>query len=174
MQGVFSMVVNASALHVMMNSAPGQKIGTWEIAGAIVWAIGFLWEVIGDAQLQAHKDDPAQKGQLMKSGLWKYSRHPNYFGESLLWWGVYLIACGQKDGYWTFYSALFITLLLRYVSGVAMLERKQKKKAEFRVYMMETAAFIPWFQRPVEASLKEGLLKKFEEQIEAEAKKRKE
>jgi steroid 5-alpha reductase family enzyme len=95
-------------------------------------------EVISDAQLQRFRDDPERDPKaVLDTGLYRISRHPNYFGECLLWWGIYFIACGQTNsqGYWTFYSALFITFLIRFVSGVKMLEVKQKKKAGFRVYM---------------------------------------
>jgi len=79
--------------------------------------------------------------------VWRYSRHPNYFGESVMWWGIYLISCNIDKGYWTFFSALFITLLVRFVSGVPLLERKQKKNPEFLKYMQETNVFVPWFVR---------------------------
>lgn len=94
MQGLFSMVVNASALHITANSKEKSVLGTWEIAGASVWVVGFLYEVISDAQLQSHRDDASKSGTIITSGLWRHTRHPNYFGECLLWWGIYLIACG--------------------------------------------------------------------------------
>jgi steroid 5-alpha reductase family enzyme len=71
------------------------------------------------------------KGAVIETGLWKYTRHPNYFGEAFLWWGVYLIACNVEYGYYTFPSALVITLLLRFVSGVPLLEERQMKKKAF-------------------------------------------
>ena len=133
MQGLFSMINNGAALYVLRFSAKDATIGVWEGVGAAIWLVGFLMEVVADAQLQKHRDDPAMQGINFDQGLFRYSRHPNYFGECLLWWGIYIIACGS-GGYLTFYSCLFITLLIRYVSGVAMLERKQKKRATFRVY----------------------------------------
>lgn len=145
------MFVNASALHVLAKSRVGAGLGLWEAAGASVWLTGFLYEVIGDAQLQQHRDDPSTAGTLMTSGLWRHTRHPNYFGEALSWWGIYLIACGSQGGHRTIYSALFITFLIRFISGVPMLEDKQKMKAEFRLYMMETNVFSPMAYRPVPA-----------------------
>ena len=124
LQGLFSMVVNASAIHVIRTADASDKIGAWEIAGAVVWVIGFVFEVVADYQLQAHRDDPSKKGTIITTGVWRYSRHPNYFGEALLWWGVYLVACGQRGGVWTFYSALIITILVRWVSGARLLEKK--------------------------------------------------
>lgn len=119
-------------------------------------------------QLQSHRDDPKKAGTLMTTGLWRYTRHPNYFGECLLWWGIYLIACGQPGGARTFYSCLFITLLIRFVSGVAMLERKQKKKAAFRLYCLETSNFFPMMCSPVPEEKRAALLAKFTEEIEKE------
>lgn len=133
-----------------------------------MWLAGFAFEVIGDMQLQGHRDDPSKKGQVLASGLWRYTRHPNYFGEALLWWGTYLIACGQPGGIRTFYAPLFISLLLRFVSGVPMLERKQKKKPAFRVYMLETNAFVPMLCSPVPQEKRAELLEKFAEEIKQE------
>lgn len=168
MQGLFSMVNNAAAIYIMRYSVKGAEFGPFEIVGGLMWIIGFLFEAVGDSQLQAHRDDESKKGTLIRSGLWKYTRHPNYFGEAFSWWGIYVIACGTEGGYWTFYSALFITLLLRYVSGVAMLERKQKKKADFRVYMLETSAFIPSWYSPIVGERRDELLEKFTKEIEEE------
>ena len=109
---------------------------------------------------------------MIKTGIWRYTRHPNYFGEAFLWWGIYLVSCGTTDGYKTIYSASFITFLLLKVSGVAMLERAQKKKPEFRVYMLETSAFIPWFCSPVPEKEVPGLIEKFKKEIEEEEAKR--
>ena len=106
----------------------------------------------------------------MKTGLWRYTRHPNYFGECLLWWGIYLIACGQPGGARTFYSSLFITLLIRFVSGVPMLERKQMKKAAFRLYMLETSCFFPMTYSPVPEEKRAALLAEYTEEIEKEEK----
>jgi len=118
------MINNASAIFLMRYSPAGAKIGAFEIAGAAVWFIGQSMEIIGDKQLQAFRDDTSNRGKVIDTGFWRYTRHPNYFGEALSWWGIYIIACGVPYGYWTFWSALFITLLLRYVSGVRMLELK--------------------------------------------------
>jgi len=106
----------------------------------------------------------------MKTGLWRITRHPNYFGDILSWWGFYIIDCTLPGGYWTFYSPLFIFLLIRYVSGVRMLEtKKQMKKAEFRVYQMETNALIPWIYKVIEeGEEKDKLLADFQKQIDQE------
>ncbi|CDW80929.1 membrane protein [Stylonychia lemnae] len=149
MQAVFSLVVNASALYVSLYSTKDNVLGPLDYAGVVVFLIGFLIQAAADASLYSFKKDPANKGKIIKHNVWRYSRHPNYFGESLMWWGIYLIACSVGKGYWTFYSALFITLLVRFVSGVPLLERKQKKNPEFLKYMQETNVFVPWFVRKI-------------------------
>lgn len=111
--------------------------------GSLVWLVGFAFESIGDWQLQKFKKNPQNKGKLLTTGLWKYTRHPNYFGDGLLWWGYFLIALAS-GGWWTFFGPLLMTLLLRKVSGVDLLEKRLKKtKPEFQSYMENTPAFIP-------------------------------
>ncbi len=103
---------------------------------------------MGDWQLSRFKADPANTGKVMRDGLWRYTRHPNYFGESLAWWGYFIVALGTLEGAWTAYSPILMTVLLLRVSGVAMLERTQvKTKPEYRDYVQSTSAFIPWFPR---------------------------
>lgn len=93
--------------------------------GVALWAIGFYFEAMGDHQLSVFKSNPENKGKVMKEGVWQYTRHPNYFGEATMWWGTYLIACNLGlGGKLTFASAMTITWLVRYISGVEMLEKK--------------------------------------------------
>ena len=93
---------------------------------------GFLFEWIGDEQLKRHlADESMGKSKFIKTGLWRYTRHPNYFGEAVLWWGIYLLACSVPWGFATVYAPLFITLLIRYVSGVPFLEAKYESNPEF-------------------------------------------
>jgi len=80
-------------------------------------------------------------------GLWRYTRHPNYFGEAVLWWGIYLIACGVKMGFVTIFAPLLISILVRYVSGVPLLEKKYETNPDFKSYCKETNVFMPWFVR---------------------------
>jgi len=117
-----------------------------DYVGFGLFAAGFLIEMIGDAQLSNHiaNKDP-KKGKFCKTGLWRYTRHPNYFGEALLWWGFYVVALGVPMGYMTVFSPIVITLLLRFVSGVPLLERKARKHPEWALYEAETNVFVPWF-----------------------------
>jgi steroid 5-alpha reductase family enzyme len=113
----------------------------------LIWAIGFFFEAVGDWQLVRFKADPANKGKLLTNGVWRYSRHPNYFGDAAQWWGFYLIAA-TAGGYWTVFSPVLMTTLLVRVSGVALLEKTLKEtKAGYREYVETTSAFVPWFPR---------------------------
>ena len=160
MQALFSLVVGAASLHVSFYSSKAIEQFTWlDYAGAGVFALGFFFQASADASLYYFKKNPANKGKIIKHNVWRYSRHPNYFGESLMWWGIYLIACNVGRGYLTFYSALFITLLVRFVSGVPLLERKAKKNPEFLKYMKETNVFVPWFYKKLSDS-EEALIEK--------------
>lgn len=122
---------------------------TWlDWAGATIWLIGFGFESIGDLQLARFKTDPKNKGEVMDRGLWRFTRHPNYFGDALLWWGLFLIALGTPPGAWTLISPLIMTALLMKVSGVALLEKTlMKTKPEYRDYAERTNAFFPWLPR---------------------------
>ena len=103
---------------------------------------------MGDWQLARFKANPANRGKVMSSGLWAYTRHPNYFGDASVWWGYYVMAAGTLDGYWTFFSPILMTVLLLRVSGVALLERAQvQTKPQYKDYVESTSAFFPWFPR---------------------------
>jgi steroid 5-alpha reductase family enzyme len=110
--------------------------------GIIIWIIGYFFEVVGDYQLKQFVSNPVNKGHIMKTGLWKYTRHPNYFGEATMWWGIYLIAL-SINGYLTIISPLLINYLLVFVSGVPLLEKKYKDNPEFKEYAKVTSVFIP-------------------------------
>ena len=114
----------------------------WDVAGIVVWGIGFLFESVGDYQLTQFKKSPAHKGQIITTGLWRYTRHPNYFGEAVQWWGLFLMAC-SVGGWMTITGPLLLTYLLRYVSGVPMLERKYAGQPAFEEYKRKTSALIP-------------------------------
>ncbi|MBI3394805.1 MAG: DUF1295 domain-containing protein [Spirochaetia bacterium] len=123
---------------------------TWPIwgAGMALFTVGFLWESVADFQLTLFKKDPANRGKLLTTGLWRYSRHPNYFGEAVVWWGLTLASLGigtfDVQSLWVLVSPFMMTFLLLKVSGVAMLERGlAKTKPGFEEYMKSTNAFIP-------------------------------
>ena len=143
LQGLFMVVISSPV--VLVNTAPSSPrpaLAAW-LAGSAVWAVGFVFEAVGDAQLARFKRDPANKGRIMDRGLWRYSRHPNYFGESLMWWGIFLAALGTPGGWMTVASPALLTFLLVRVSGVPMLERRYAGNAEFQAYARRTNAFVP-------------------------------
>ncbi len=114
----------------------------WLAAGLVVFGAGFLFEVIADAQLARHRADPDRSGPLER-GLWRYSRHPNYFGESVLWWGIWIVAA-SFGGAWAVFSPILITFLLLRVSGVALLEKRLREvKPGWEAYARRTSAFVP-------------------------------
>lgn len=117
-----------------------------DMIGGAIWGLGLLFETMADAQLVRFKGDPSNKGKFLADGLWKYSRHPNYFGEAVVWWGMYLVALAAGQ-WWTIFSPILMTWLLLQISGVAMLERSMKAKPGYEEYMRKTSAFIPWFPK---------------------------
>jgi steroid 5-alpha reductase family enzyme len=117
-----------------------------DILGVAFWAIGFFFETAGDMQLARFKANPANKGKVMESGVWRYSRHPNYFGDAAQWWGYFLIATAA-GGWWTIFSPVMMTILLMRVSGVTLLEETLENRPGYKEYIGSTSAFIPWFPR---------------------------
>jgi steroid 5-alpha reductase family enzyme len=115
----------------------------FDYLGIMFWLIGFLCEAVGDWQLVQFKKNPMNKGKVMDKGLWKYTRHPNYFGDTLLWWGYFLFTF-SVEGYWTIFSPILMTFLLMKVSGVALLEQKlSETKPKYKEYTEKTSAFFP-------------------------------
>ncbi len=119
-----------------------------DAAGGALWLLGLAFESVGDAQLARFKANPANRGRVMDRGLWRYTRHPNYFGDAMVWWGMYLVAAATGAGAYTFLSPLVMHFFLMRVSGVALLERKLVKTREgYAEYAARTNAFYPWFPK---------------------------
>jgi steroid 5-alpha reductase family enzyme len=118
---------------------------TLVVIGLLVWLTGFFFETVGDYQLDRFLKNPSNRGTILTSGLWRYSRHPNYFGESTIWWGVALGAMGLSTIVWPviLVSPLLITFLLLKVSGVPMLEKRWEGNPEWESYKQRTSVFIP-------------------------------
>lgn len=141
LQGFILWIV--SSIFVPALSVQG-GLGFLEFLGIGLWAIGLFFEAVGDWQLSRFKRNPGNKGKVMDTGLWKYTRHPNYFGDALMWWGLFCFCLGHPQGLFYIFSPIFMTLLLLKVSGVAMLERKLKEsKPKYKEYMEKTSAFVP-------------------------------
>ncbi len=132
---------------ILLNRGEVASISLLGIIGLVVWIIGFFFESVGDHQLKKYKENPENKGKIMRYGLWKYTRHPNYFGEATMWWGLALIALGGGVSLMVLISPLLITYLVRFVSGVPMLEKSFKDRPGFKEYQEATNAFIPWFPK---------------------------
>jgi steroid 5-alpha reductase family enzyme len=121
-----------------------QYPGPLAFAGLAVFLIGLGFEGSADRQLKRFKSNPENKGKIITTGLWKYSRHPNYFGEAMLWWGIGLYSFAVSGYWYCFISPIVISLMLRYVSGVPMLEEKYRDRQDFREYAAKTPVFIPF------------------------------
>ena len=121
---------------------------TWlDFAGILVWCIGFIFEAGGDWQLARFKSDPSNKGKVLNTGFWKYTRHPNYFGDAAVWWGFALL-CMSAGSFIPVLGTVLMTALIIKVSGVALLEKSLKiKKPEYEEYIKKTSSFIPWFPK---------------------------
>jgi len=147
LQGLLMFIISLSFITVnsgMTSGTLNPEAFPWLVAiGALIWIIGFSFEVIGDAQLSKFIKNPDNKGKIMQTGLWKYSRHPNYFGEATLWWGIWIIALGAGVPLWTILSPITITFLLLKVSGVPMLEAQWKVNEAYEEYKKKTSVFIP-------------------------------
>lgn len=132
---------------VVVNISANPALKFIDIIGLIIWITGFVFESVSDYQLLIFMRNPNNKGHVMSSGLWHYSRHPNYFGEVLMWWGVYLIALSVPYGWATVIAPITITFLLLFVTGVPMLENAMQDNPEYQEYKQKTSVFIPWFAK---------------------------
>jgi steroid 5-alpha reductase family enzyme len=147
LQGLLILIISLPLLTAQASPTP-QNLTLLDFLGFLVWTIGLCFEAVGDWQLQRFKNNPANKGKVLTSGLWGLTRHPNYFGDALVWWGLFLVAVGTQGGFFTIISPLIMTTLLMRVSGVALLERSLKQtKPEYEAYMKSVPAFIPKFRR---------------------------
>jgi len=142
LQGFFLLIIISSVIFINKNSA--SIINIFDIIGCLVWLMGFLFEVVGDWQLAKFIKDPNNRGRIMQTGLWKYTRHPNYFGEVVQWWGIFIIALSLPMGIITIISPITITILILFVSGIPLLEKKMINNPEFKEYARKTSIFIPW------------------------------
>lgn len=127
---------------IVVNSYSYSRFGILSVIGLLIWIFGFMFESIGDYQLKQHLK---KSRSIMQKGLWKYTRHPNYFGEAVQWWGLGLMAL--SIAWLSLLSPIIITFLLLKVSGVPMLEKKWKDNKEYKEYKKHTNAFFPWFRR---------------------------
>ena len=145
LQGLLAFVVSLPLFAAMASTAP---LNALDLLGAALALAGILIETIADTQLAAFRDDPASRGQVLDRGLWRYSRHPNYFGEFCVWWGFYLLAL-STGAWWAIFSPLLMSVLLMRVSGVTLLEKDiGERRPAYARYVASTNAFFPGPRRP--------------------------
>ncbi|WP_423228235.1 DUF1295 domain-containing protein [Rhodococcoides navarretei] len=113
------------------------------VLGVVVWMLGWTFEAVGDAQLTAFKADASNKGKIMDRGLWSWTRHPNYFGDSAVWWGLFLVSASAWPGVFTLLSPIAMTYFLVFATGARLLERSMEKRPGYREYQQRTSYFLP-------------------------------
>lgn len=146
LQGTLMWLISAPLLGAQYYNYNNQ-LNILDYAGILVWLIGFMFEAGGDYQLARFRSDHSNKGKVLDNGFWKYTRHPNYFGDSAVWWG-YSLFCLAAGSYLPVAGSLLMTALIIKVSGVALLEKSLKEqKPLYREYIERTNAFFPWFPK---------------------------
>ena len=148
LQAVLAWVILFPLHAALVSSCPRLAGLDWLGVGLFVGGLAF--EVIGDWQLARFKSDPTNRGQVCRLGLWRFTRHPNYFGEAVLWWGLACFALATPGASWTLIGPTLLTVLLLKVSGVSLLEQDlRQRKAGYWEYVARTSAFVPWFPKPL-------------------------
>jgi len=143
LQAALMWVVSFPAQAAMRSATPA-TLGFFDWLGILVWTFGLFFETVGDLQLARFKKDPANADRVMDRGLWRFTRHPNYFGDACAWWGLWLIAFAVPGGFWSIVGPITMTVLLTSVSGVPMLERKiGERRPGYDEYARRTSAFLP-------------------------------
>lgn len=146
LQGILMWLISAPLLGAQYYGSETVP-GILDFAGIAVWMIGFIFEAGGDIQLAKFRSNPSNKGKVLNKGFWHYTRHPNYFGDSAVWWGYGLI-CLAAGSYLPVLGSLLMTALIIKVSGVALLEKTLKEaKPQYREYIEKTSSFFPWFPK---------------------------
>jgi steroid 5-alpha reductase family enzyme len=147
LQSLFLWAISLSLQYGAVSKTPAMI--TWlDLCGLSLWMVGFIFEAVGDWQLAAFKSNPANKGKVMDRGLWAYTRHPNYFGECLMWWGIFVIAFSTPNSWWTVLSPLIITAVLLKMTGIPLTEKTiVAHRPGYIEYIQRTPAFIPWFPK---------------------------
>lgn len=146
LQGVILWIVSMP-IQVTMFRAQTATLGWIDFVGVSVWGIGLLFEAVGDWQMAKFQANPGNSGRVMDRGLWSWTRHPNYFGDFCIWWGLYLIATSGGAG-WTVFSPLLMSLFLFKVSGVTLLEKTiTTRRPDYAAYQAKTSSFFPWWPK---------------------------
>ncbi len=128
---------------IVVNLSSSPEATFMDEAGLTLWCFGFVFEALADWQLAMFKKDPKNKGKIMNKGIWKWSRHPNYFGEITMWWGIFIIALSSINGIYSLISPLLITNLIVFYSGIPLLEKKYAANTEYQRYAKQTPVLLP-------------------------------
>ncbi len=144
-QGLIIFLVDFPVLFVNANN--NLNLGLIDIIGISIWIIGFYFEAVGDYQLRKFLNDKNRTKKVMDQGLWKYTQHPNYFGEVTMWWGIYVISLMIPLGFVMIFSPVLITFMILKVSGVRLLNKRYEGDGEYADYKRRTSPFIPWFPK---------------------------
>lgn len=143
LQGLLMFIISMPLQVAQLSGMPGH-LNAADYIGAAIWLVGFGFESIGDFQLARFKADPANAGKVMNRGLWRYTRHPNYFGDSVLWWGLFVVSLARWENALVIFSPIAMTVLLTRVSGVPLLEASLTRRREgYAEYIASTSSFIP-------------------------------
>jgi len=144
LQALFLWVISIALQLAQLAGQPAAL--TWlDGLGILVWVFGFIFESVGDWQLARFKADPDNKGRVMDRGLWAYTRHPNYFGEFLIWWGIFLIALSTPNSWWAIFSPIIVTAVLLKMTGIPLTEKGLvENRPGYSEYIKRTSAFVPW------------------------------
>ncbi len=145
LQGCLLLIISLPVTWSLTHKGPPLNI--LDAAGLCIWLVGFLFEAVGDFQLLQFKNNPLNKGKIITSGLWKYTRHPNYFGEVTLWWGIFIFCFSVPGIFWTIVGPLTITYLILKVSGTPMLEKRYADHPGYADYIKNTSSFFPLFPK---------------------------
>ncbi len=146
LQGALMILISSTLLGMSFSSQP-TNLSTLDYVGIAIWLIGFTFEAGGDYQLMRFKKNSMNKGNVLTTGFWKYTRHPNYFGDAAVWWS-YAVFCISAGAYWQVIGSIVMTLLIINISGVALLEKSLKQsKSAYSDYIQKTSSFFPWFQK---------------------------
>lgn len=140
LQGVLAFIISAP---IMVGAYEAGSVGPLAWIGVALWAVGVFFEGVGDAQMERFRADPANKGKLIDTGLWRYTRHPNYFGDACVWWGILLVAADSLPGVVTAFAPIIMTLLLTIGSGARILEQHMSRRDGWDEYAARTSMFFP-------------------------------
>lgn len=132
---------------ILINTSNSALLTYLDFMGIAIWSVGYFFEAVSDYQLFIFTQDPANKGRVMRYGLWRYSRHPNYFGEVLIWWGIFLLALSVPFGLYSIITPVTITIMLLFVTGIPWVEKAMDTNPEYQEYKKKTSVFIPWFPK---------------------------